>query len=179
MPGSGPVVWLTGLSGSGKTTLAHEVATRLRAAGRWVCILDGDELRAGVSRDLGFSPAERSEHLRRVAEIARLIAHSGAVVLVATISPAAVDRAAARRMAAGLQFLEVHLDVPLAVCAARDPKGLYRRARSGQLTKLTGVDAPYDVPAAPDLRIGVDCSPAEAAEIIIAALINGDHIEST
>ena len=172
---------MTGLSGSGKTTLAEALAVRLRQVGRWCCILDGDALRAGLSCDLGFSPADRSEHLRRVAETARLVAASGAIAVVATISPAAADRAKARQVASlsGLRFIEVHLDAPLAVCEARDAKGLYRRARAGHLSGFTGLDAPYEPPTAPDVRVGPERSPDDAAEIIVAGWLAGDLMPQT
>lgn len=163
----GAIVWLTGLSGSGKTTLALALAARLRAAGRTVCVLDGDLLRQGLNRDLGFSPEDRHENIRRTAEVARLVAAAGAVAVVALISPYAADRAAARRIAAPLPFLEVHVHADLAVCEARDPKGLYRRARAGLLPGFTGIDAPYEAPEAPEVRVETaSCSVAAGVDAI-------------
>lgn len=159
----GAVVWLTGLSGSGKTTLALALADRLRAAGRTVCVLDGDILRQGLNRDLGFSPEDRHENIRRTAEVARLVAAADAVAVVALISPYAADRAAARRIAAPLPFLEVHVHADLAVCEARDPKGLYRRARAGLLPGFTGIDAPYEAPEAPEVRFDTNATKLDAA----------------
>jgi bifunctional enzyme CysN/CysC len=148
-------VWFTGLSGAGKSTIAAAVAERLLAANRPVTILDGDEIRRGLNSDLGFSAADRSENIRRVGEVARLMAEAGLVVLVPVISPYRADRDRARAIhaAAGLSFVEVFVDTPLDVCEQRDPKGLYARARAGELTGLTGVDDPYEVPEAADVRI--------------------------
>jgi bifunctional enzyme CysN/CysC len=151
----GVTVWLTGLSGAGKSTIATAVAQRLMAAGRHVTVLDGDELRRGLNADLGFSAADRSENIRRVGEVARLMADAGMVALVPVISPYRADRDRVRAIhaAAGLAFVEVFVDTPLDVCEQRDPKGLYARARAGDLIGLTGVDDPYEAPEAPELRL--------------------------
>lgn len=149
----GAVVWLTGISGAGKSTLARACERQLIQAGRFAYVLDGDDVRQGLSRDLGFSPADRHEQIRRVGEVARLFADAGAIVIVALISPYAADRAAARACAAELTFLEVHVDASVAHCETRDTKGLYRQARSGVIGNLTGLGSPYEVPTAPDLRL--------------------------
>jgi bifunctional enzyme CysN/CysC len=152
---TGATLWLTGLSGSGKSTIADAVATRLFDLGRPAYVLDGDNVRHGLNADLGFSPADRSENVRRIGEVAALLADAGLIVLVPVISPYRVDRDQARaaHTAAGLRFVEVFVDTPLAVCEQRDPKGLYARARSGQLGGMTGIDAPYEAPSSPDLVI--------------------------
>jgi len=146
-------VWLTGFSGSGKSTIAFETERRLIASGRAAYVLDGDNLRHGLNGDLGFSAEDRSENVRRVGEVARLMADAGLVVLVPIISPYRNDR---RRVQdahrdAAIPFLEVHISTPLEECERRDPKGLYAKARSGALTGFTGIDDPYDVPEDPDI----------------------------
>ena len=151
----GVTVWFTGLSGAGKSTIAAAVAEQLADAGRPVTVLDGDEIRRGLNADLGFSAADRSENIRRIGEVARLMADAGLVVLVPVISPYRADRDRVRTIHAdaGLAFVEVFVDTPLDVCEQRDPKGLYARARAGELKGLTGVDDPYEAPEAPDVRI--------------------------
>lgn len=150
------VVWLTGLSGSGKSTLAHQSRSRFSASGIPVVVLDGDEIRSGLSRDLGFGAQDRSENIRRVAEVAKLMCGEGVATIVALISPLQTDRQRAKDIIGATHFVEVHCDCPLAVCEARDVKGLYRRARSGDLAQFTGVSAPYETPSSPDviLRTG-------------------------
>ena len=164
-------VWFTGLSGAGKSTIATAVADQLLAAGRPVTILDGDEIRRGLNADLGFSAADRSENIRRIGEVARLMADAGLVVLVPVISPYRADRDRVRTIHAdaGLAFVEVFVDTPLDVCEQRDPKGLYARARAGELKGLTGVDDPYEAPEAPDVRI-VPGSIDEQVAAIVAAI---------
>jgi len=151
--GPGATIWLTGLSGSGKSTIAHRAEELLIDKGRAAYTLDGDNVRHGLSADLGFSAADRTENVRRVGEVARLLADAGVVVLVALISPYAADRAAVRaaHAAAGLAFSEVHVATSLTVSEARDPKGLYRRARAGEITAFTGIDDPYEAHSAPEL----------------------------
>jgi bifunctional enzyme CysN/CysC len=170
---AGATVWFTGLSGSGKSTVAAVVERALVAAGRPAYLLDGDNLRHGLNADLGFTAADRSENIRRVGEVARLFADAGVVALVPVISPYRVDRDRARAVheAAGLPFVEVFVDTPLAVCEARDPKGLYARARAGNITGFTGIDDPYEAPAAPDLRLTpADGSPEAQAALVLALL---------
>jgi adenylyl-sulfate kinase len=151
----GLTVWLTGLSGSGKSTIAVEVGDRLADRGLLTYTLDGDNLRHGLNGDLGFSAADRAENVRRVAEVARLFADAGVVALVPVISPYRAGRAHARALheAAGLSFVEVFVDAPVDVCEARDPKGLYAKARAGEITGFTGVDDPYEPPDTPEIVI--------------------------
>jgi adenylyl-sulfate kinase len=148
--GQRPVtVWLTGLSGSGKTTLAIELDQALMKAGRPCFMLDGDNVRARLCRDLGFGPDDRHENIRRVAEVARLMNDAGLIVISAFISPYLADRAMAREIVGADRFIEVYLDAPLDVCERRDPKGLYRKARRGEIPDFTGISAPYEPPIAP------------------------------
>ncbi|HEV2310732.1 MAG TPA: adenylyl-sulfate kinase [Acidimicrobiia bacterium] len=157
----GATVWLTGLSGSGKSTVASALTVALSGGGVLAYSLDGDNLRHGLNGDLGFSADDRAENVRRVAEVARLCADAGLVVTVPLISPYRAGRAHARAVheRSGLVFLEVFVDAPLAVCEARDPKGLYRRARAGELTGFTGVDDPYEPPTDPDLVLDAATTP--------------------
>ncbi|HEY8523517.1 MAG TPA: adenylyl-sulfate kinase [Acidimicrobiales bacterium] len=172
-PSAGATVWFTGLSGSGKSTVAALVEKELVAAGRPAYLLDGDNLRHGLNGDLGFSAADRTENIRRVGEVARLFADAGVVALVPVISPYRADRERARAIhdAVGLPFVEVFVDTPLAVCEARDPKGLYAKARAGEITGFTGIDDPYEAPTAPDLRLTPEDGDAEAqARMVLRAL---------
>ena len=169
----GATVWFTGLSGSGKSTIATEVERRLVARGRPTYLLDGDNLRHGLNGDLGFSEADRHENVRRVGEVSRLFADAGIVALVPVISPYrdGRDRVRAIHDEAGLRFLEVFVDTPLEECERRDPKGLYRLARAGEITGFTGVDDPYEPPLRPDLVLRPDDGDAAAlAARVVAAL---------
>ena len=169
-PTVGATVWCTGLSGSGKSTVAVAVELALVAAGRPAYVLDGDNLRHGLNGDLGFSAADRSENVRRVGEVARLFADAGVVALVPLISPyrADRDRVRAAHHLAGLAFVEVFVDTPIELCEARDPKGLYRRARAGELRGFTGIDDPYEAPHAAELTLRPDDGdpPAMAARVL-------------
>lgn len=166
----GCVIWLTGLSGSGKTTIAQLLARELANAGRPAYVLDGDRLRAGLNSDLGFTPADRAENIRRAGHVAALFADAGVVAIAAFISPYRRDRAAARAAAAG-DFLEVYLDTPIEVCERRDVKGLYKRARAGEIADFTGVSAPYEPPENPDLRIDTaNTTPDDAVNAILELL---------
>jgi len=163
------VLWFTGLSGAGKSTIANHVEQRLFAEGLHSVLLDGDNVRHGLNRDLGFTDADRVENIRRVAEVARLMTDAGLIVLVSFISPFREERRMARELMEPGEFVEIFVDVPLAVAEARDVKGLYAKARAGQLSHFTGIDSPYEAPDAPELRIdAAACSVDEAAERIIA-----------
>jgi bifunctional enzyme CysN/CysC len=169
----GATVWLTGLPASGKSTIAEELERRLVASGRPAYLLDGENVRHGLSGDLGFSAADRHEHARRVASVARMLADAGLVTVVALVSPAAADREAARRLheEAGLDFIEAWVDTPIEECERRDPHGMYARARAGTLSGFTGVDAPYEPPESPDVRLrGAEETVAESVERVLATL---------
>lgn len=157
---AGATVWLTGLSGSGKSTLAGHLLGLLQAEGTRALVLDGDDLREGLNADLGFSEADRAENVRRVGEVALLFARHGFVVLVPVISPYAAGREAvrARHAATGWPFVEVHVATPLEVCEARDPKGLYVKARAGLIERFTGISDPYETPAEPEIRVETEGS---------------------
>ncbi|MBF6475003.1 MULTISPECIES: adenylyl-sulfate kinase [Nocardia] len=173
----GLTVWLTGLSGSGKSTVAVELERRLVAAGRPAFLLDGDNLRHGLNSDLGFSPADREENVRRVGEVAKLFADAGVVAVVSLISPyrADRDRVRAAHEAAGIPFLEVFVDTPLAVCETRDPKGMYAKARAGEIRGFTGIDDPYEAPTEAEIVLRPDHGdPASMAATIIARLTRLD-----
>jgi len=165
------VLWLTGLSGAGKSTLANRIEQRLLAEGRHTYILDGDNVRHGLNKDLGFSEADRVENIRRVAEVAKLMADAGLIVLVAFISPFRADRELARSLMEPGEFIEVFVDAPLAVAEARDPKGLYRKARAGELKNFTGIDSPYEPPLAPEVHIDTTLTSPDAAADRIVRLI--------
>jgi adenylyl-sulfate kinase len=172
MGGPGATVWLTGLPASGKSTLAAALEAELLRRGRAAYVLDGDNLRHGLNGDLGFSAEDRAENVRRTAEVAALLADAGVICLAALVSPYAADRAAARAAhdRRGLAFREVHVSTSLAECERRDPKGHYARARAGELKGLTGVDAPYEPPEAPDLRVEPDEPLADAVGRLLAIL---------
>ena len=170
---AGATVWFTGLSGSGKSSVAVEVERALVATGRPAYLLDGDNVRHGLNADLGFSAADRTENIRRIGEVARLFADAGVVALVPVISPYRSDRERARAIheAVGLAFVEVFVDTPLAVCEQRDPKGLYAKARAGEITGFTGIDDPYEPPEHPDLRLTpADGDPAAQAARVLPLL---------
>ena len=166
------LLWFTGVSGAGKSTIAAAAERRLVAAGRHCFLLDGDDLRLGLCRDLGFSDADRHENVRRAGEVARLMTDAGLIVLAAFISPFRADRAAVRGLAAPGEFVEIHVDTPLAVAEARDPKGLYRRARAGQIAHFTGLGSGYEPPLMPELHLDTTVlSAEEAATRVIAAAL--------
>ncbi len=172
--GGGATVWFTGLSGSGKSTIAAALEARLVAAGRPAYLLDGDNLRHGLNGDLGFDPAARDENVRRTGEVARMFADAGLVALVSLVSPYAAARDAVRALheADGLPFLEVWVSTPPKVCAQRDPKGLWARAARGELSGLTGVDAPYEAPERPELELRGE-SVEDAVGRVLAVLDRG------
>jgi bifunctional enzyme CysN/CysC len=165
------VVWFTGLSGAGKSTVANLLEKRLHALGRHTYLLDGDNVRHGLNKDLGFTDADRVENIRRIAEVARLMVDAGLIVLVSFISPFRSERQMARELMGEGEFLEVFVDTPLAVAETRDPKGLYKKARRGELKNFTGVDSPYEAPENAEVRLDTTrMSPAEAAGIILERL---------
>ncbi|NKS65098.1 sulfate adenylyltransferase subunit CysN [Rhodococcus hoagii] len=165
------IVWFTGLSGSGKSTIANELERRLYTLGCHTYLLDGDNVRHGLGRDLGFTEADRVENIRRVTEVARLMADAGLIVLASFISPFRAERDAARELIGTDRFCEVFVDTPIEVAEERDPKGLYRKARRGELANFTGVDSPYETPTSPDVRIDTtELTPEHAADRIVEVL---------
>lgn len=168
----GATVWLTGLPSSGKSTVAAAVEERLLAEGRAAYLLDGDNLRHGLCGDLGFSADDRAENVRRAAHAARLMADAGVVAIVSLVSPYAASRELARTVHEedGLPFVEVFVDTPPDECARRDPKGLWARARAGELTGFTGVDDPYERPESPDVVLTPGQSPEEAVEAVLRSI---------
>jgi adenylylsulfate kinase len=164
-------VWMTGLSAAGKSTLAFAAERALYEQGRACYVLDGDNVRHGLNGDLGFSAADRRENIRRIAEVARLMNDAGLIVITAFISPWRADRAAARAIIGAAAFFEVHVGTPLAVCEARDPKGMYARARRGELAEFTGVSSPYEAPLAADLTLDMgQWSLAEAVAQLVGRI---------
>jgi bifunctional enzyme CysN/CysC len=165
------VLWLTGLSGAGKSTIANLVERRLHGLGRHTYLLDGDNIRKGLNKDLGFTDADRVENIRRAAEIAKLMVDAGLIVITSFISPFAIERRMARELLEEHEFIEVFVDAPLPVAEARDPKRLYERARRGEIKNFTGIDSPYEPPEAPELHIDTaGTSAEEAAEQVIKEL---------
>jgi len=170
----GAVIWLTGLSGAGKSTIARGLEKELFRLSMHTYVLDGDNLRHGLNANLGFAPEDRAENIRRVSEVAKLMADAGTVVITSFISPYRADRARARAIAlqAGAEFVEIFVHAPLAVCEERDPKGLYKKARSGELRGFTGVDAPYEEPEQPEVHLKtIGSTPAQLAKIILDYLL--------
>lgn len=172
-PTRGATVWLTGLSGSGKSTVAVALERLLVAQGRPAYRLDGDNLRLGLNADLGFSASDRDENVRRAGEVARLLADAGVVAIVPLISPyrAGRDRARGVHAAAGVPFVEVFVDTPIELCEQRDPKGLYAKARAGEITGFTGIDDPYEAPEAAELRLTPDDGDPIAQATAVLALL--------
>lgn len=152
----GVVLWFTGLSGSGKSTVANEVSHRLHSMGRLSYILDGDNIRHGLNKDLGFSPDDRTENIRRISEVAKLFADAGLITITAFISPYKKDRNFCRELLGNRRFIEIYTRACLETCEKRDPKGLYKKAREGKIKEFTGVDAPYEEPENPELIIDTD-----------------------
>lgn len=176
----GAIVWFTGLSGSGKSTLANAVDHRLHDLGLRSYVLDGDNIRHGLNGDLGFSPEDRTENIRRIGEVAKLFADSGALVLTAFISPYRADRDRIRQTAdRDGDFVEVFVQCPLDVCEQRDPKGLYVKARAGEIPEFTGISAPYEEPATPELVVDTSvASLGECAEQVLSYLTSSGYIEA-
>lgn len=146
-------IWLTGLSGSGKSTIAFELERQLIVGGHLAYVLDGDNIRHGLSRDLGFSPADRTENIRRVAEVAKLFNDAGILIITSFISPYLVDRELARQIIGADRFIETYLSTNLETCEHRDPKGLYKKVRKGDIVEFTGISAPYEAPMTPELML--------------------------
>jgi bifunctional enzyme CysN/CysC len=174
------VLWFTGLSGSGKSTLANALEKRLHAMGRHTYLLDGDNVRHGLNKDLGFTEADRVENIRRVAEVAKLMVDAGLIVITAFISPFRSERQLARSLLQEGEFIEVFVDTPLAVAESRDPKGLYKKARRGEIKNFTGIDSPYEAPEHPEIRIDTGNMAVEASvEAIVERLARDGLIVDT
>ena len=172
------ILWFTGLSGSGKSTTANHVERRLAAMGRHSYLLDGDNIRFGLNRDLGFTDADRVENIRRIAEVARLFVDAGLIVLVSFISPFRAERQMARELVDEGEFVEVFVDTPLEVCEARDPKGLYRKARAGELRNFTGIESAYEAPEDPDIVLkAAEHRPDELAGMVMSWLVEHGHLD--
>ena len=168
----GCVIWFTGLSGSGKSTVANQVAAHLHQSGRITYVLDGDNIRHGLNKNLGFSPEDRQENIRRIGEVAKLFADAGLITTTAFISPYRQDRDAVRDIMPPDRFIEVFVDCPLEICENRDPKGLYKKARAGELKGFTGIDAPYEAPQSPELVVNTnELDVAGCTEQVIAYLM--------
>lgn len=163
-------IWLTGLSAAGKSTLAFALERELIGQGRACYVLDGDNVRHGLNRNLGFSPEDRAENIRRISEVARLMNDAGLIVITAFISPYRADRAAAREIIGSVFFKEVYVSTSLSVCESRDPKGLYTEARAGKITNFTGISSPYEAPKFPDLVIDTSNLPLDEAVSQLIAL---------
>jgi adenylyl-sulfate kinase len=166
-------VWLTGLSGAGKSTIAFELERRLMIAGHLAFVLDGDNIRHGLSRDLGFSPEDRSENIRRIAEVAKLVNDAGLIVITSFISPYSDDRAMAREIVGNNRFIETYLSTDIAECERRDPKGLYKKVRAGKIPEFTGITAPYEAPEQPELAIDTARSTVEESVAAILQKLAG------
>ena len=174
------VLWFTGLSGSGKSTVANAAEKILHDMGLQTYVLDGDNVRMGLNKDLGFSHKDRTENIRRITEIANLFADSGSIVLTAFISPYREDRDKAREIISTDDFIEVFVSADLSVCELRDPKGLYKKARAGEIKGFTGIDAPYEVPLNPELIVETDKNDIETcAQIVVDYLVEEGIISKT
>ncbi|NQY62969.1 MAG: adenylyl-sulfate kinase [Alteromonadaceae bacterium] len=173
------LLWYTGLSGSGKSTIANAVDALLFERGCHTYLLDGDNVRHGLNGDLGFSDEDRIENIRRISQVAKLFIDAGLIVSTAFISPFATDRALAADMLASGEFIEVYIDTPIEICEQRDPKGLYKKARAGEIKDFTGIDSAYDVPKTPAIHVKTDDkSILECAERIVAYLVQHNFVSS-
>lgn len=173
----GAVLWFTGLSGSGKSTLAGAIENQLTSMGTKTYLLDGDNIRHGLCRDLGFSEADRQENIRRVGEVAKLMVDAGLIVATAFISPFQADRQKVRDLFESNQFFELYVDTPVNICEQRDPKGLYQQAREGKIKQFTGIDSPYEVPQYPELRLDGQQPISDSLSQIIALLLRNHVIQ--
>jgi bifunctional enzyme CysN/CysC len=174
------VLWFTGLSGSGKSTIANLVERLLHAEGAHTYLLDGDNVRHGLNRDLGFTNADRVENIRRVAEVAKLFADAGLIVIVAFISPFRAERQTARELLPEGEFLEIFVDTPIEICKTRDPKGLYARAERGEIKNFTGIDSPYEAPVTPDIHLETAAAEAsKMAEVVLGQLRSRGIVPTT
>jgi adenylyl-sulfate kinase len=169
------VIWMTGLSGSGKSTIANALEIQLHAEKRHTYILDGDNVRKNLNKDLGFLPENRTENIRRIAEVALMMKGAGLVVIVTCISPFKKDREAARKLIGESEFVEIYLSTPLSVCELRDPKGLYKKSRLGQIQHMTGVDSPYEIPENPTLTIDTSLYSVQDSIGAIIKILNQDN----
>jgi adenylylsulfate kinase len=176
----GVVIWFTGLSGSGKSTLAHAVEKRLFENGNLCYVLDGDNIRHGLNKNLGFSPEDRTENIRRIGEVAKLFADAGVIAMTAFISPYRADRQTARELLEQGEFIEVFVKVPLDIAEERDPKGLYKKARAGDIKEFTGISAPYEEPENPEIVIDTSqLSLDESADAVIDYLVKAKIISAS
>lgn len=175
----GGILWFTGLSGSGKSTLAHAVEEHLHRQGVRTFVLDGDNIRHGLCNDLGFSDADRTENIRRIGEVSKLMMEAGLLVLTAFISPFRQDREIVRNLVAGGDFIEIFCDAPLSVCEERDPKGLYKKARAGEIPEFTGISSPYEAPERPEITLDTGSQSVEACiEEVVEFLIRNGNLQS-
>ena len=172
----GTVIWFTGLSGSGKSTLALEVENALYQRGHLTYVLDGDNIRHGLNKNLGFSPEDREENIRRIGEVAKLFADAGVIAMTAFISPYRADRDNARDLLDEGRFVEIFTDCPLEVCEARDTKGLYKKARAGEIKEFTGISAPYEVPPHPELIVNTGNQTLEECTERVIALLESKEL---
>ena len=172
------ILWFTGLSGSGKSTVANAVESKLMSLGKHSYLLDGDNVRHGLNKDLGFSDSDRVENIRRIGEVAKLFVDAGNIVLTAFISPFIADREQVRKLVDNGQFLEVFIDTPIDICEARDPKGLYKKARAGEIKHFTGIDSEYQAPLTPEIHIKTaELSIEACAEQVVAKLDELGYLE--
>ena len=172
----GVVLWFTGLSGSGKSTLANEVAHLLHERGRLAYVLDGDNIRHGLNKNLGFSPQDREENIRRIGEVANLFADAGVIAITAFISPYRKDRDRARRLLGDGRFAEIYVSCSLEVCEQRDPKGMYAKARRGEIQEFTGISAPYEAPENPEIEVCTDSMSVEECVRKVVAFLERERI---
>lgn len=172
------LIWFTGLSGAGKSTLANALEQALLAANKHSYLLDGDNVRLGLNKDLGFSDQDRVENIRRIAEVSRLMVDAGLIVISAFISPFEVERKMARALFPEGQFYEIHLSASIDVCETRDPKGLYKKARAGELSQFTGIDSPYEVPSTPDLIVDTANQTVDQCVSLVLAFLHQQGVLS-